>query len=200
MTRSLLIATGNAGKLREFRSLLALLPYRILSPSDAGVSLEVEEDGATYAENAAKKALAYAAASGLPSLADDTGLEVDALNGAPGLYSARYCPDPNADDAARRAYLIKNLGGMPRPWKARFRAVIALALPTGEVYFSEGVCEGEILPSPRGDDGFGYDPIFFLPELGRTFAELSMEEKNRLSHRARAVRQAIPLLKEILGG
>ncbi len=200
MTRSLLIATGNAGKLREFRSLLALLPYRILSPSDAGVSLEVEEDGATYAENAAKKALAYAAASGLPSLADDTGLEVDALNGAPGLYSARYCPDPNADDAARRAYLVKNLGGMPRPWRARFRAVIALALPTGEVYFSEGVCEGEILPSPRGDDGFGYDPIFFLPELGRTFAELSMEEKNRLSHRARAVRQAIPLLKEILGG
>jgi len=196
--KPLLLATGNAGKLRELRALLASLPIRLLSPQDVGLSLVVEEDGATYAENAAKKALAYASASGMMVLADDSGLEVDALDGAPGLHSARYHPDVHADAAARRAYLLENLRGMPRPWTARFRAVVAVASAGAPPLFFEGICEGEIIPLERGAGGFGYDPIFFLPELGKTLAELSMEEKNRLSHRARAVQRAIPILRRLL--
>lgn len=191
----LLIATGNKGKVREIQALLEGLEIELLTPADVGLTLEVEEDGGTYAENAGKKARAYSQASGFLALADDSGLEVDALGGAPGLHSARYTGQPGATDADRRAYLLRQLQGRPRPWTARFHATVAIAAPTGELWFTEGNCEGEIIPEERGTCGFGYDPIFFLPALNRTMAELSMDEKNRLSHRALAVRAAVPLLQ-----
>ena len=123
--------------------------------------------------------------------------QVDALDDAPGLYSARYSPKLNASDRDRRIYLLQNLQDKPRPWTARFHATIAIAIPKGETYLAEGICEGEIIPEERGTSGFGYDPIFLLPELGKTMAELSMDEKNRLSHRARAVINAKPILDEV---
>jgi XTP/dITP diphosphohydrolase len=161
------------------------------------LNLNVHEDGTTYAENAAKKALAFAQASGLTCLADDSGLEVEALNGAPGLYSARYSPKPGASDKDRRDYLLHNLTGKARPWKARFMATVAVSRPGAGVDLAEGSCPGEIIPEERGTGGFGYDPIFFMPELGRTMAELPEETKNRLSHRARAVQAAMPILKRL---
>lgn len=195
----LLIATNNDGKVRELQELLKNLEIDLVTPSDIQLELDVVEDGSTYQENAAKKAVAFAQASGLIALADDSGIEVDALDGAPGLYSARYSPKPNATDADRRAYLLQNLKDKPRPWKAHFHATIAIATPQGEVQFSEGNCYGEVIDKERGAGGFGYDPIFLLPELGRTTAELTMEEKNRLSHRALAVLSAIPILKSLFG-
>ena len=193
----LLIATNNHGKQVEIRSLLKDLHQEILMPDDLGLHLEVKEDGTTYRENAAKKALAFAAATGLPALADDTGLEVAALGGAPGLYSARFAPQPNATDADRRAYLLERLKTHPRPWMAQFRCIVALATPEGSLEFTEGLCEGEIIPIERGTHGFGYDPIFQISSLGQTMAELTMEEKNHLSHRALAVKAAYPLIKKI---
>lgn len=191
----LLLASQNSGKLREMKLILQNVPIQIISPADLGIQLDVEETGKTYAENAALKAKAFAAASGLISLGDDSGLEVDALNGEPGLYSARYAPNPNANDADRRAFLLKNLRAYPRPWTARFRATIAIAQPNGEIRYTEGICEGEIVPDERGTGGFGYDPIFYLPEMERTMAELDETEKNRLSHRGKALEKA----KKILG-
>ena len=193
----LLIATNNKGKVKELQDLLKGTDFELVTPADINLNLEVEEDGTTYAENAAKKARAFAHASGLISLADDSGLEVDALDGAPGLYSARYHPKPGANDADRRAYMIENLKDKPRPWTAHFHATIAIAPPDQDVYIVEGNCYGEIIPEERGSGGFGYDPIFLLPELNKTMAELEMEEKNRLSHRAKAVINAIPVLKKI---
>lgn len=193
----LLIATNNKGKVKELQELLKALDVQLITPADINLNLDVVEDGTTYQENASKKAIAFAQASGLVSLADDSGIEVDALNGAPGLYSARYSPKPNADDADRRSYLLHNLKDKPQPWKAHFHATIAIASPEGEVQFSEGNCYGEIIAVERGTGGFGYDPIFLLPELGRTTAELTMEEKNRLSHRALAVINAMPILRSI---
>ena len=192
----LLIATTNPGKLAEFRELLGDLPVELALPER---DLRVAETGSSYAENAALKARAYAAAGGLPTLADDSGLEVDALGGAPGLHSARYSPLPGANDADRRAHLLANLRGLPRPWTAHFHCTVALALPGGEVQFSEGDVYGEILPEERGSNGFGYDPLFLLPELGRTMAELTRGEKNTLSHRARALHAALPALRALLG-
>lgn len=196
--KKLLIATNNRGKLVEIRALLGDLPLELLTPADLGLTLEVVEDGQTYAENAAKKAQAFLEASGLPVLADDSGLEVDALEGRPGLYSSRFGPQPSTE-ASRRRYLLELLQGKPRPWTGRFRAIIAIAIP-GEkkIHFTEGVCEGEIIPEERGQGGFGYDPLFYLPELGKTMAELTLEEKNRLSHRARAIQQARPILQALL--
>ena len=193
----LLIATNNPGKIREIQHLLKDTGIGFVTPGEIGLSLEVTEDGLTYAENATKKAMAFARASGLISLADDSGLEVDALDGAPGLHSARYSPVPGANDADRRAYLLKNLGDKPHPWKAHFHATLAIARPSGEVVLTEGNCYGEVIPEERGTGGFGYDAIFLLPELGKTTAELDMEEKNRLSHRARAIMNAVPLLKKM---
>jgi len=193
----LLIATNNPGKVEELHALLKDLPIQLVTPADIDLVLDVDEDGETYAENAEKKALAFAKASGLTSLADDSGLEVDALNGAPGLYSARYLAKPGATDADRRAYLIKNLVDKPRPWSARFRATIAIAVPKQGVQLAEGDCIGEIIPEERGTGGFGYDPIFLIDKLGRTMAELDMDEKNLISHRARAVMNAIPILEKI---
>jgi len=212
--QKLLIATNNKGKVEEIKDLLKDIRVELVTPRDIDIKLRVEEDGSTYAENAEKKALAFALASGLISLADDSGLEVDALNGAPGLYSARYGSSlslpPNSKnlggdrggrtDADRRAYLLKNLKDKPRPWTAEFHATIAIAIPGNpSVRFAKGECKGEIIPEERGTGGFGYDPIFFIPEVNRTMAELSMEEKNCLSHRARAIINAKPILKEMFG-
>jgi len=195
--KKLLIATNNQGKVKEIQALLKDTGIELVTPADIKLNLEVEEDGITYAENASKKAIAFADASGLVSLADDSGLEVDALNGAPGIYSARYSPKPGADDADRRAYLLQNLKDKSRPWKAHFHATIAIAVPSEDVYLVEGNCYGEIIPEERGENGFGYDPIFLFLEFGKTTAELEMTEKNRISHRARAVMNAIPILKQI---
>jgi XTP/dITP diphosphohydrolase len=195
--KKLLIATNNKGKVKELQDLLKDISLELITPADINLYLEVEEDGTTYAENAAKKAIAFAHASGLVSLADDSGLEVDALDGAPGLYSARYHPKPGANDADRRNYMVENLRGKPHPWTAHFHATIAIAIPDQDVHIVEGNCYGQIIPEERGAGGFGYDPIFLLPELNKTMAELDMEEKNRLSHRAKAVMNAIPFLKKI---
>jgi len=195
--KELLIATNNKGKVKELQELLRELNVQLVTPAEINLDLDVEEDGVTYIENATKKAIAFAQASGLISLADDSGLEVDALDGAPGLYSARYHPKPVANDADRRAYMLENLQGKPHPWKAHFHATIAIAIPGGDVKIADGDCHGEIIPEERGTGGFGYDPIFFMPELGKTMSELEMDEKNRLSHRARAVMNAMPVLKEI---
>lgn len=196
---NLLLASNNKGKQKEILDLLAGLEIELLLPRDLGLELEVVEDGSTYAENAARKALAFAQASGLPTLGDDSGLEVDALDGKPGLHSARFSPRPGATDADRRKLLLELLRDKPRPWTARFRCVVALARPGEDALeYASGACEGEIIPEERGENGFGYDPIFYLNEAGRTMAELSMDEKNELSHRARAVKAAIPLLKRML--
>ena len=209
----LLIATNNKGKLKEIRAILHNLEVELLSPANLGLELDVEEDGQTYAENAAKKALAFSQASGLLSLADDSGLEVDALGGAPGLYSARYGPPPSPPvflenggrvrgeptDKDRRAYLLKNLNGIPRPWRARFRATVAVASPGRSVQLAEGICPGEIIPDERGTGGFGYDPIFLVGGTNQTMAELDMEEKNRLSHRGQALLNMLPILSKMFG-
>jgi XTP/dITP diphosphohydrolase len=193
----LLIATNNQSKVKELHALLKDTGIELITPAQINLDLDITEDGSTYAENATKKAIAFAQASGFISLADDSGLEVDALNGAPGLYSARYgsTNGQKLSDAERRAFLIQNLQNKPRPWTARFHATIAIAEPNGATHLAEGFCEGEIIPEERGTGGFGYDPIFFLQELGKTMAELSMEEKNRLSHRARAVMNAKGILE-----
>jgi XTP/dITP diphosphohydrolase len=193
----LLIATNNQGKLEEIQAILKDVEVGLLSPADIGLELEVKEDGQTYAENATKKALAFFQASGLTSLADDSGLEVDMLDGKPGLHSNRFGPQPSTD-ASRRAFLLQNLNEKPRPWMAKFRATVAIAGPGRSVQLVEGICPGEIIPEERGTGGFGYDPIFLIKELGKTMAELEMDEKNRLSHRGRALRNAIPILNEFL--
>ena len=195
----LLVATTNAGKQREYRELLRELPAELVFPNDLGITLEVEEDGATFRENAAKKALALSRASGLPALADDSGLEVEALGGEPGVRSSRYA-GPDADDPRRRAFLLEKLRGYPAPRKARFVCVIAIAIPGREVAYAEGECRGEITLAERGTNGFGYDPIFQVEGRAATMAELSPEEKNRISHRAQAARAAIPLLEALREG
>ncbi|MEP7134760.1 MAG: RdgB/HAM1 family non-canonical purine NTP pyrophosphatase [Chloroflexota bacterium] len=207
----LLIATNNPGKVIELQELLNDLDIELVTPSQIGLDLDVLEDGLTYAENATKKAIAFAQASNLISLADDSGLEVDALNGEPGLYSARYgsTNGEKLSDAERRKYLLSKLQDQPHPWTARFHATIAIAIPKlwsqtdllsdkPRLQLFEGICPGEIIPAERGSGGFGYDPIFLLPELGKTMAELTMDEKNRLSHRARAVMNAKETLSELL--
>ncbi len=197
---TLLIASSNLGKLREIEAILSdpvldHLPIQLSLPAQLGIQLEVVEDGSTYAENAEKKGRAYASASNLITLADDSGLEVDALDGQPGLYSARYAPWPDATDADRRHYLLTQLQGKPRPWTAHFHCTVAIAVPGGEVFYTVGDCPGEIIPEERGSNGFGYDPIFYLPELGQTMAELPLQIKNQLSHRARAVLASVPVLQ-----
>lgn len=195
----LLIATNNPGKARELQELLAALSVPLVRPIDLGITAEVAETGATYAENARLKAEALARATGLIALGDDSGLEVDALGGAPGLRSARYA-GPGASDAERRARLVQALRGTPPPRAARFRCAIAVAMPALagiEVHLFEGMCEGEVLLEERGQNGFGYDPLFWLPEQGRTMAELPDDLKNRLSHRGRAVQAALPFLKTL---
>jgi XTP/dITP diphosphohydrolase len=194
----LLVATGNPGKLSEIQSLLEGIKISLITPDRIGVTLQVEENGKSYEENASLKAQAFSHASGLVTLADDSGLEVDVLAGRPGIRSARFSPLPDATDADRRAYLLDLLHDHPRPWKAHFHCTVAIATPEDKLYFAQGNCPGEIIPEERGTNGFGYDPIFLLTEIGLTMAELSMNEKNRLSHRARAVMAAIPILIAVL--
>ena len=194
MPHRLLIASGNIGKIREFRALFDThveSAWELIAPADVGLAdFAVIEDGDTYAENAARKARSYANAAGLPALADDSGLEVDALDGAPGLYSARYAGEA-ADDVANRAKLLDALSAVSaQERRARFRCIIALAFPyTTNVRLGEGVVEGSIAMDERGDLGFGYDPVFTL-EDGRRMSEISVAEKNQVSHRARALANA----------
>jgi XTP/dITP diphosphohydrolase len=195
---TLLLATTNAGKLRELRALLKDCPIQTLSPADIGLELEVPETGSTYDENAILKAQAYHQASGLAVLADDTGLEVDALGGAPGLHSARFSSKPGATDADRRAKLITALSQYPRPWTARFHCAVAVAAPHCPVKVFWGTVEGEIITRESGEHGFGYDRLFWISEAGMTLADLDMEQKNRFSHRALAIDRAIPFLLENL--
>jgi XTP/dITP diphosphohydrolase len=193
----LLLATNNAGKVHELKQLLSdLSKISILTPLDMGLTLHVEETGSTYAENAGLKAKRFQEASGMIALADDSGLEVDALHGAPGVRSARYSAKPGATDADRRSYLLDNLAGLPRPWTARFMAWVAVAVPGQELKLWQGTCEGEIIPDERGTNGFGYDPIFYIPSVDSTMAELADEKKNLVSHRGNAVRSALPWLMD----
>jgi XTP/dITP diphosphohydrolase len=198
MPTQLLLASENPGKLREMKSLLSILPFELVSPFDLGLTLSVVESGATYAENAALKAQAYCAASGLLAVADDSGLEVDALGGQPGIHSHRFAPQPEASDADRREVLLNKLKQKPQPWLACFRCTMAVATPHGELHFSEGICPGKIIDEERGINGFGYDPIFLLEESKMTMAELSLEEKNHLSHRSRAIRAILPVLNGLV--
>ncbi len=194
----LLIATHNRGKLIEYQELFAGLPLDLVTLDEVGIREDVEENGRSFAENARIKALAYAKQSRLLTLADDSGLEVDALNGEPGVYSKRYAGE-NVTDAERNEFLLDKLRDVPRGQRtARFQCAVAIARPDGEMWETSGTCEGEILFAPRGTHGFGYDPIFFFPTLGKTMAELSTEEKNRLSHRARAGEKAKAILENVV--
>jgi len=197
----LLVATNNLGKVRELRELLSDLPaaVSITYLAEEGLSFEVEETGQTFEENARIKALAYATASGLLTLADDSGLEVDALGGAPGIHSARYA-GVGAGDADRVRKLLAALADQPLGDRsARFRCVVALAAPDGAVYTAEGRCEGQIGFQPRGEHGFGYDPVFIVAGAGgQTMAELDPATKNQISHRARAILAARPILAALL--
>lgn len=195
---TLLLASSNPGKLRELTALLEGLQLHLVDPLSARVELHVQESGDSYAANARLKASSFARASSLWALADDSGLEVEALSGAPGARSARLA-GPNRTDADRRRRLLSMLRPHPRPWRARFRCVMALASPLGEILLAEGTCTGEIIPEERGSGGFGYDPIFLVQDTGRTMAELSLEEKNRLSHRAHALHALLPRLKAKMG-
>lgn len=197
----LLVATNNPGKIREYEELLTDLPetLEITFPAREELTLEVEESGETFEENACIKALAYAQASGLLSLADDSGLEVEALGGAPGVHSARYA-GPDATDTDRYRKLLDALSGIPAGQrKARFYCVVALALPDGTIHTAEGSCEGEIGFAPRGDHGFGYDPVFIVKgHAGQTMAELPPDVKNEISHRARALMAIQPDLQSLI--
>lgn len=193
----LLVATNNRGKLREYAELLKGLPFELTTLSEQGITQEVEETGSSLEQNAVSKATTYASLSGLTTLADDSGLEVDALGGEPGPLSRRYAGE-NVSDKERNDYLLAKLKDIPREKRtARFRAVIAIAMPGGRVGIGEGVCEGIIAFSAKGEGGFGYDPIFYLPELDKHMAELSLEEKNRISHRAKAAEKARRILERL---
>jgi XTP/dITP diphosphohydrolase len=191
----LLLATNNRGKARELKLLLRELPLELVLPDELGITAEVEETGRSLEENAKIKATALAKRSGLLSLADDSGLEVDALGGEPGPLSARYAGE-GASDKERVDYLLAKLKGVPREKRtARFRCVIAIATPEGKVELCSGKCPGLITFGPRGEKGFGYDPVFYFPGLDKTMAELPLDIKNRVSHRGEAAREAVEYLR-----
>ncbi len=194
----LLIATNNAGKVAEFRDLLAGCGWELVTPADIGLTLDVDETGETYAENARLKAVAGAEASGLVTLADDSGLEIEAMGGEPGLHSARFL-GADATFPERFAEIQRRLVGLPREQRsARFVAVIAIAEPKGGVRFAEGEVRGLIADEARGGGGFGYDPIFWVPQHSATMAELPEHEKSIISHRARAAAGTREILRELL--
>ncbi len=193
--RTLLLATTNEHKLREFRTIFRELPFTLLSLRDVHLDMDVEETGTTFAENATIKALAYASAANMLALADDSGLEIDALGGAPGVYSARFA-GREATYEERFRLIMERLEEVPSsPRTARFRCALALAEPSGSVRVVEGTIEGVIAEQARGENGFGYDPIFLVPEAGKTTAEMAPEEKHRISHRGRAAQEARRLLE-----
>jgi XTP/dITP diphosphohydrolase len=187
MKHIIVLATRNEGKVKELRRVLGDFAIDLRSLNDFGPIPEAVEDGDTFDENAYKKALFTARVLGLPAIADDSGLVVEALDGAPGVYSARYAGD-NATDAENTQKLLREMAGQTNR-KAAFHCVISIAVPSGPALTYEGKCEGTITTEPSGSDGFGYDPVFFSPELGKTFAESSIEEKNRISHRGRALQE-----------
>jgi XTP/dITP diphosphohydrolase len=206
----ILFATTNRGKVEEMRALLEESHFELVTLEDVGQRIHVAEDGVTFAANARKKATYVIERTGMITLADDSGLEVDALHGAPGVRSARYAGEPT-DDAANNAKLLRDLAAIdatrsePAPRTARFRCVLALAFPGQaphyHLHYEEGTCEGEILHAPRGTGGFGYDPLFFIPQLGMSMAELPLDEKNRISHRAQALRKmAERMMGAVTGG
>jgi len=195
---SLLIASNNPGKRSEFQDLLDGLSIKLIEPAVIGIDLHVEESGEDYAANATLKARAFARSSGFYTLADDSGLEVEVLHGAPGKHSARIA-GPGRSDADRRRYLLDLLQSHPRPWRARFFCALALAAPEGSIDITTGICPGEIIPDERGRGGFGYDPIFLVRGTDQTMAELSVRQKNRISHRANALREMLPILIQRLG-
>ena len=202
MPSRLLIATHNQGKVREYRALLADLPLEITYLDAEGIDFDVEETGATFEDNACLKAQAYAAHSGLLTWADDSGLEVDALAGAPGVYSARYGAPNASTDAERYRLLLAQLQEVPQAARtARFRCVVALAWPDGRVATAAGICEGRIAEVPRGDNGFGYDPVFLVADFdyALTMAELTAVTKNQISHRAHAAQAARQTLLQMSG-
>jgi len=197
----LLLATNNQGKVREYKSLLQGVPFELVTLAEEGIGTVVDEVGESLEENARLKACTLAAESQLLSLADDSGLEVDALGGEPGRLSARYAGE-GASDGDRVSYLLSRMKGIPRERRsARFRCVIAVATPGGEVHVFTGECRGFITLEPRGvgKRGFGYDPVFCLPELDKTMAELPLEVKNRFSHRGKAAREACRVLEKLAG-
>lgn len=193
----IILATQNKGKIRELQELLRDADIEVLSLKDIEDWEDVEENGITFAENAALKAKAAVKKTGLIALADDSGLEVDALDGRPGVYSARFAGEPKDDERNNDKLLqqLKEVADSQR--QARFRCALVIATPDGKEFLTEGTVEGQILTERRGKDGFGYDPLFFVPEYQRTMAELTLSEKNRLSHRAQAFRKAIPILQTL---
>ena len=195
MRRKLLLATNNQAKVREYKSLLQNLPFELVTLIDLGITTIVDETGESMEENARLKASSLADESKLLALADDSGLEVDALGGEPGQLSARYAGE-GASDRERINYLLKRLEGVP--WEkrsARFRCVIAITTPDGKVELCSGECLGLVTLEPKGKHGFGYDPVFYLPELDKTMAELPLKVKNRVSHRGQAARKACPVME-----
>ena len=185
MAEKFVLATHNPGKLAEMKAILSGLGVEAVSPAEAGVEVDVEETGTTFAENAMLKAKAVCAAAGLPAIADDSGLCVNALNGGPGVYSARYGGE-GLDDAGRRRLLLQNLRGQTTR-AAHFTCAVACAFPNGDTLEAEGRCDGAIAFAPLGEGGFGYDPVFLIPEKGKTFGQLSPEEKSAISHRGKAL-------------
>ncbi len=196
MKTIIVLATRNAGKTREIQKMLSGHPIDLKNLNDFGPIPEVEEDGATFDDNAYKKASFTARVLGLPAMADDSGLVVKALDGRPGVRSARYASDHASDQQNLEKVLSKLSGAKDR--SAAFECVVSIAVPTGAALTYEGRCEGIILESPRGENGFGYDPVFFYPEFDKTFAEISMEEKSRVSHRGLAFKQIIDEMDKIL--
>ena len=198
MSEKIIFATGNEGKMREIRAILGDLGMEVISMREAGFTGEIVEDGATFAENAAIKARAVWEKTGGIVMADDSGLEIDYLNGEPGVYSARYLGDTSYE--VKNRTLIGRLDGVPDEKRtARFVCVIAVVLPDGTLKETRAAMEGRIACEPAGEGGFGYDPILYLPEYGKTSAEISMEEKNKISHRGKALEAAKEFLRERYG-
>ena len=198
MAEKFVLATHNPGKLAEMKAILSGLGVEAVSPAEAGVEVDVEETGTTFAENAMLKAKAVCAAAGLPAIADDSGLCVNALNGGPGVYSARYGGE-GLDDAGRRRLLLQNLRGQTTR-AAHFTCAVACAFPNGDTLEAEGRCDGAIAFAPLGEGGFGYDPVFLIPEKGKTFGQLTAEEKSAISHRGKALEAFKEKLEEYLNG
>ena len=199
MLTELVLASGNQGKIAEFQRLLEGLDILVHSMKEYPEIGEIIEDGASFAENALIKARAVCKATGKAALADDSGLMVDALDGAPGIYSARFAGEQH-DDAANNAKLLQLLEPVADADRTgRFFCAIAIVLPDGREYTVEGTCPGMILRELKGQGGFGYDPLFYVPDMGKTFAQLSMEEKNRISHRGQANRKAVEILRQLKG-